>query len=346
MPRSSERLPRALGRALDTALDRSVVAGYTRIGYQVRRRIGTWPADPAPNALRGKDVVVTGASSGLGAATAIEMARLGAHVHLVVRDPAKAADVAEQVDAAAGTGAQQVWRCDLADRTSVQRFAADFLRHPRPLAGIVHNAGVLPATRQEDDHGRELTMAVHVLGPIALTEALLPVLAGHRARVVFVTSGGMYTQPLVLDDLDYRRGPYRGPVAYARSKRAQVEMLPMLQRRWGASGIGVYATHPGWAATPGVTSSLPHFASITRPLLRRGNEGIDTTTWLMATEPAPAGGGLWHDRRQRPTTYFGRNGADMQERGRLWDWVRTELGLGPGPAATGSGPSPRTSLEG
>ncbi len=346
MPRSSAGLSRVVGHAVDTALDRSVVAGYTRIGYQVRRHIGTWPADPAPDALRDKDIVVTGASSGLGAGTAVELARLGAHVHLVVRDPAKAATVAERIDAAVGRGAHEVWRCDLADRASVQAFAAEFLRRPRPLAGIVHNAGVLPATRQEDERGRELTMAVHVLGPIALTEALLPALAGHGARVVFVTSGGMYTQPLVLDDLDYRRDPYRGPAAYARSKRAQVELLPVLQQRWGATGIRVYATHPGWAATPGVTSSLPRFATITQPLLRRGVEGVDTTTWLMATEPAPAGGGLWHDRRERPTTYFGRNGADPDERRRLWDWVGTELGLGPGPDSTGPGPSPRTSPDG
>ena len=65
-----------------------------------------------------------------------------------------------------------------------------------PLAGLVHNAGALPSERTESAQGHEITMALHVLGPVLLTELLQPLLAEQRARVVFVTSGGMYAQPL------------------------------------------------------------------------------------------------------------------------------------------------------
>ena len=86
-----------LARLVDTALDRSVVLGYPATGHAVRRRLSTWPKDPPRNALSGKHVLVTGASSGLGVRTAVDLAMLGAHVHLVVRDPMKAAPVREQL---------------------------------------------------------------------------------------------------------------------------------------------------------------------------------------------------------------------------------------------------------
>ena len=181
-----------LARLVDTALDRSVVLGYPATGHAVRRRLSTWPKDPPRNALSGKHVLVTGASSGLGVRTAVDLAMLGAHVHLVVRDPMKAAPVREQLDEVAA-GRHTTWRCDLSDQASVQAFAAAYRATGLPVDGLVHNAGIMPPTRQEDAQGRELTMSVHVLGPVALTEALLPALAAASdgARVVFVTSGGV-----------------------------------------------------------------------------------------------------------------------------------------------------------
>lgn len=312
---------------LDTALDRSIVLGYTSIGHAVRRRLPAWPADPAPDALRDKHCAVTGATSGLGTRTASDLAALGAQVHLVVRDRAKGEQIARQLRAETGReDAARVWICDVAAADSVAAFVEAFLAGGVRLSGLIHNAGLLPATRQEDDRGHELTMAVHVLGPVALTEGLLPAFEPD-ARVVFVTSGGMYTQRLEVEDLAYRAQPYRGPVAYARSKRAQVELLPILQDRWGPAGIAVYAAHPGWAATPGVSSSLPGFDKVMKPLLRRGDAGVDTVTWLLAVQPKPGGGGLWHDRRERPTHYTSRTTSSHAERAALWRWVAQECGI-------------------
>ena len=111
-------------------------------------------------------------------------------------------------------------------------------------------------------------MSLHVLGPLLMTELLRPSLRGHDARVVFVTSGGMYGQRLRADDPEFTTGEYSGTTAYARSKRAQVELLPVLADRWSGDGIGVHAMHPGWADTPGVVDSLPRFHKLTGPLLR------------------------------------------------------------------------------
>lgn len=321
----------------DRVLDRTVAPGFSAVGYGVRKRLPTWPADVAPDALRGRTAIVTGASSGLGVETAAGLGRLGADVHLVVRDPAKGEAVARrlraQVPAAAGF---TVWTCDISDLDSVRAVAAELTEALARLDVLVHNAGALPVNRAQAAQGHELTMALHVLGPVLMTDLLVARLAaastsaagggaagarGRRARVVLVTSGGMYAQRLRADDPDYHDGDYSGPVAYARSKRAQVELLPVLQRRWGRFGIDVHATHPGWADTPGVAESLPVFKMVAGPFLRDERAGADTTVWLAATQPPPVGGGLWHDRRRRPTHFVGQTETGELERAALWAWV-------------------------
>ena len=316
-------------RALDTALDRTVVPGFSRVGYAVRRRLPTWPDDPRPGVLAGRHVAVTGASSGLGRRTALDLAALGATVHLVVRDAGRGGRVATEVETAVGrVGAARVWVCDVSDLDSVRSFCAAFLASGPALRALVHNAGALPQTRTTSAQGHEMTMALHVLGPVLMTELLLPALAADAGRVVFVTSGGMYTQPLPAADPDFEHGEYTGAVAYARSKRGQVELLPVLAPRWGAaSGVSVHATHPGWASTPGLDASLPRFAAALRPVLRSDATGNDTTTWVVASEPAPASGRLWHDRRARPTSVLGRTRPTDDQRTTFWQWVSDATGL-------------------
>lgn len=311
---------------IDAVLDRTVAPGYSRLGLAVRRRLPSWPADPAPGALAGADVVVTGASSGLGHATAEGLARLGARTHLVVRDRAKGEAVGEELRRAVPDAQVRVWRCDLSDLDDVTDLAGRMAAEVTGLRVLVHNAGAMPATRTESAQGHEQTMALHVLGPVLLTDLMLPSLA-DGARVVLVTSGGMYAQRLRDDDLEYVAEDYAPATAYARSKRVQVELLPELARRWRDRGVRVYATHPGWADTPGVQTSLPMFRALTRPILRDAEGGADTTVWLAATEPAPAAGGVWHDRAERPRHLLPSTRPRPEQVQRTWAWVREHARL-------------------
>lgn len=315
-----------LARAVDAAMDRSLVLGYTTIGLAVRRTLPGWPADPPAGALAGRHVLVTGASSGLGIATVEGLARLGATVHMLVRDEAKGDGVADRLRAGLPGTELRLWRCDVGDLDDVRRFAADFAAEVPELHAIVHNAGVMPPSRTESAQGHELSMAVHVVGPVVMTEALRGPLAG--GRVVLVSSGGMYGQALRADDPGYLTGDYSPTTAYARSKRMQVEMGPLLGERWSGDGITVATMHPGWADTPGVQESLPRFRSITRPVLRDDAQGADTSVWLAAVEPAPATGRFWHDRVERPTSILPTTRPNPDARARAWLWLTEAAGLG------------------
>ncbi|AXB45917.1 SDR family NAD(P)-dependent oxidoreductase [Amycolatopsis albispora] len=306
-----------LPRVLDVVADRAVVPGYTKLGFLLRRRF--WDPLP-PDALRGKVVVITGANSGLGKAAATGMARLGAEVRLVVRDPQRGERAKADILAEVPGAALRVDRCDVSDLDDVRRFAATVSE----LDVLVHNAGTMPAARAETTQGNELTLATHVLGPHLLTGLLVPVLReGVPGRVIFVSSGGMYTQPLRVDDPQYREGEYNGTKAYARTKRMQVVLALLWGRRLECDGITVHSTHPGWAATPGVTGSLPGFAKVMGPLLRDAGQGADTVIWLAAAEEGgrpETTGRFWHDRAPRPAHYLPRTRETAAQRDALWQF--------------------------
>jgi NAD(P)-dependent dehydrogenase (short-subunit alcohol dehydrogenase family) len=287
---------------IDDALDRVVFLGYTRIGSQLRRQ--WWPADPAPQSMAGKRVVVTGATAGIGEAMARSFAELGATVHLLGRNEERVRRSAAKVRGTVPAAVVIEEVCDVSDLDAVRAWTDDLAARIPALHGLVHNAGALLKERGVTPQGHEVQLASHVLGPHLITERLLPLLrAAGGSSVVFMSSGGMYSSGLVDDDLEYRSGSYNGVRAYARTKKMQVVLADAWARRLAGSDIRVESMHPGWVETPGVAESLPTFRTITRPLLRDARDGADTAVWLVATRPDSKPGHFWHDRAQRPTTF-------------------------------------------
>jgi NAD(P)-dependent dehydrogenase (short-subunit alcohol dehydrogenase family) len=199
-----------------------------------------WSADDLPS-LAGRTIIVTGATSGLGAVTARELARVGAHVVLAVRD-------AQRVRSLAATlaGSTEVRRLDLADLSSVREFAAAW---DRPLDVLVNNAGVMAIPEARTRDGFEMQLGTNHLGPFALTNLLLPHVTG---RIVTVASNA-HRRPGVdidFDDLNSTRS-YRPWRAYQQSKLANLLFTRELQRRLAETGspVTAHAAHPGYAAT-------------------------------------------------------------------------------------------------
>lgn len=296
------------GAMLDSFLDKSLV-GYTTVGYRLR------PHPPIDEDLSGRVAVVTGATSGLGRAAATELARLGATVIVVGRKAEKTERVTSEIRAE--TDNPDV-RFELADLSSMAQIRALAARLEAPIHLLVNNAGVLLPERTETAEGFEVTFATNLLGHFLLTNLLIEKLE-RPARIINVSSGGMYTQRIHVDDLQMKRGRYDGTVAYARTKRAQVILTELWAAKLRDRGVVVHAMHPGWADTPGVSESLPRFYTLTKPLLRTPEQGADTIVWLCASEQAGRSTGLfWHDRRPRPTHRMKRTRATTEEREALW----------------------------
>ena len=288
-------------KAADTLLEASVVGSFSRIGLAARSRLLPEFTSGAPSTLEGRSAVITGATSGIGYATAAGLARLGAAVHFLARDPARADSARRRIAAASSSQRISYGLADLDDPGSVHAFAAGYLSTHSRLDVLIHNAGAIHPSYQTDDSGTELTVAGQVIAPFLLTSLLRPaLLAAGRSRVITVSSAGLYTQRLDPEVWQLTARGYRGVTAYAKAKRAQVVLSREWARRLAGTGVAFHAMHPGWVDTPGIAAALPRFHQVMRPLLRAPGEGADTIVWLATADPAQLGSGrFWHDRRPR-----------------------------------------------
>ncbi len=319
--------------ALDRLLDRTVVlapAGFTKFGYQARRG----PGRPIDASLENKTMVVTGATSGLGLATARSLARLGATVVLVGRDRGRTEAALNEVRAAVPDVPVTAELADLSLMSEVRALAERLLAAHPEVHGVVNNAGTLFPEREVTDEGIERTLATNLLSHFLLTNLLIPrLVASAPARIVNVSSGGMYTQRIAVDDLQSASDPYQGARAYARTKRGQVILTEMWAEQLAGTGVTVNSMHPGWADTPGLSGSLPGFRRLIKSLLRTPEQGADTIVWLAASNQAREHTGeFWLDRTPRPTHLLPGTRETDEERLRLWERLTELSGWEGGPA--------------
>ena len=310
---------------LDWVLDRSVIFSFDRSGF-LRHARSFRPRDLDID-LTGRVCLVTGANSGIGREAATGLAARGAEVWLLCRDRARGEEAVMSIRQATGNRRVHLEVVDMSHLAAVRAFAARFA--PTRVDVLIHNAGVLPAARQETPEGVELTLATNVIGPFLLTHLLHAKLAAAGgARVIFVSSGGMYAQRLSLDDLQWTQRPFDGVTAYAQTKRMQVILTELLARRWARAGIAVHAMHPGWADTPSVRSSIPRFWRLMRKRLRTPEQGADTLVWLALAPPAVLQSGqFWFDRAPQQTHLLPFTAERPRDRARLWRTCQHLAGL-------------------
>jgi NAD(P)-dependent dehydrogenase (short-subunit alcohol dehydrogenase family) len=205
-----------------------------------------WTELDIPNQT-GKRAVVTGANSGIGFRTAVALARAGARVVLTARDSVKGGDALRRLLAEVPEADAELGALDLADLSSVRRFAGEIV--DRPLDVLINNAGVMAVPESRTKDGFEMQFGTNHLGHFALTNLLLDRVTG---RVVSVASGAHRLGAIQFDDINWERpGSYHRWRAYGQSKLANLLFTAELQRRLEAAGSAVIATaaHPGWSAT-------------------------------------------------------------------------------------------------
>jgi NAD(P)-dependent dehydrogenase (short-subunit alcohol dehydrogenase family) len=237
--------------------------------------------------LDGRTILITGANTGIGRATALALAGRGARVRLACRSQAKTQAVIDGIAAAGGPPAAYV-PLDLADLDSVRAGAARFLERDEPLDVLIDNAGV-GGQRGRTAQGFELTFGVNHLGHFLFTTLLLDALRSRpSARVVVLASDAHFQAKGI--DYDALRRPtksYTGLPEYAVSKLCNVLFAQELARRLDGSGVTTYAVHPGEIASD-IYRRLPGpLEALAKLFMKSPEEGAKTSVWC-ATDPALA----------------------------------------------------------
>lgn len=256
---------------------------YTRCGYEAAAKHFN-PGDLDVN-LSGRSFMITGANSGIGKATAQEIASRGGTVHMVCRNKGRADAAKEEIVEKSKSQDVHVHIVDMSNMRQVWEFAQSFSQS-NTLHVLINNAGCMINQRELTEEGLEKNFATNTLGTYILTTALIPALKkASDPRVVTVSSGGMLTQKLNVEDLQFEKGTFDGTMAYAQNKRQQV----ILTERWAAQHKDVHfsSMHPGWADTPAVQTSMPSFHAKMQSRLRTEAMGADTVVWLAASAAAP-----------------------------------------------------------
>lgn len=200
--------------------------------------------------LTGVDILVTGASAGLGRETTRALAAKGAHVIMAVRDMAKGEAAAATIREAVPSAGLELRTLDLASLASVRAFAAGFLADHDRLSVLIANAGVMACPSGTTADGFETQLGTNHLGHFLLTTLLTPaLLAGAPSRVVVLTSSGHRFSDVDMDDPSFERTPYDPWAAYGRSKTANALFALGVDGRLASSGVRAWSVHPGWINT-------------------------------------------------------------------------------------------------
>ena len=246
--------------------------------------------------LDGKLVVITGANTGIGRSTALELSRRGAGLVLLCRDVGRGEEAAGEIRRETG-GEVVVHRLDLSSLKSVRECAEHLNNTLEKVDILINNAGVMVCPEMRTEEGFEMQIGTNHFGHFLLTNLLLPLIkaAAPGARIVTVSSRAHERGRIQWEDIHWQRTPYSALDAYSQSKLANLLFSAELARRLEHSGVTVYSLHPGVIATDlfrhagdslGPAAGL--LLTLGKPLLRTVDSGAQTSVYC-AVDPSIAG---------------------------------------------------------
>jgi NAD(P)-dependent dehydrogenase (short-subunit alcohol dehydrogenase family) len=275
--------------------------------------------------MAGRTVLITGATGGIGKATALGLATMGAHVAIIGRDPGRTVDAAREIRSAGG-GQVDAFVADLSAQTEVRRVADEVLGTLSTLDVLVNNVGGYWSTRHVTADGLERTFAVNHLAPFLLTNLLLDRLKqSAAARVVTVSSHAHVSGRIDFDDLQKER-PYSGSAAYDQSKLANILFTYELARRLQRTSMTANVLHPGVVSTafggedPGRAQRM--LVPLLRPFMKSPRQGAATSIHLASDPELQQVSGLYFAKSESKRS--ARHSYDTSVAARLWQ-VSTDL---------------------
>jgi NAD(P)-dependent dehydrogenase (short-subunit alcohol dehydrogenase family) len=275
-------------------------------------------------------IQITGATSGIGRAAALELCRRGADLILVVRNREKGDAVVAELKSARPDAKIDLIVADLSVLSDMRRAAGEVKARHRRLDVLINNAGIVSMQRRTTADGHEATFATNHLGYFVVTNLLLDLLkASAPSRIVNVASDAHRRGKIELDDLEHERR-YFGMRVYEDSKLMNVLFTVELARRLEGSGVTANCLHPGVVATGyGTTEGNVLFkwmVKIAHPFMRSPEKGAETTVFLATSpEVARQSGGYYQDCKATRTS---RRAQDLDMAKRLWDATAKLTGVG------------------
>ena len=251
--------------------------------------------------IQGKQVLITGATAGIGLAAATALAARGAKIAFVARSEERAREALKRIKAAAGRVPVEVLIGDMSSQASVRRLCDEALHRFNRIDVLINNAGVVEPGRKLTEDGIELTWAVNHLAPFLMTTLLLDRLkASAPARIITTTSALHKMGPIPFDDFTAEKS-YSGVRRYSETKLANILFTRKLASRLEGARVTASCYHPGAVATAlGRDSRLIAFImKLASPFMRTPEKGAETLVWL-ADSPDAAGqnGGYYVDKRR------------------------------------------------
>jgi NAD(P)-dependent dehydrogenase (short-subunit alcohol dehydrogenase family) len=282
--------------------------------------------DSKQNPMAGKSVLITGGTGGIGRATAIGLAKMGARVGITGRDATRTKQAAADIRSASGNPAVDAFAADMATQAEIRRLAAAVLEAYPRLDVLVNNVGGFWAHRHITADGLEFTFALNHLAPYLLTNLLLDRLrASAPARVVTVSSGAHARGRIDFDDLQGARG-YSGNRAYSQSKLANILFSNELARRLEGTGVTANSLHPGVVGTNfGAEDQARFFTLVKRlvlPILKTPEQGAQTSIYVASSPELDGVTGQYFANRKPKRA--SKAAYDQLASGRLWE-VSSEL---------------------
>lgn len=279
--------------------------------------------------MRGKTVLVTGATGGIGLVTARELAGMGATVVVVGRTQAKGDAAAREIQAATGSASVSALAADLTSQAQVRKLAEDVRTRYPQLDVLINNAGAAFTSRQLTVDGVEATFALNHLAPFLLTSLLLDTLkASAPSRVINVASQAHIGQSLDFTDLQYEKRPYKTFAAYGAAKLAEVLFTYELARQLDGSGVTANCLHPGFVASRfGMNNGgvwIPIFKML-RPFQISVERGAETSVYLASSPEVASVSGDYFDKKKSVASSS--QSYDEAAQRRLWELSEQLTGL-------------------